>query len=103
MQVHFSNVGGDFPYKANYVGYATVALNARLAKGGRTGYATQTYGRLLEQVLVDLRGCSEPIEPTFSDNIGPEIQEVTGLLLKELSQNNSLEARVRRAREALSK
>jgi hypothetical protein len=102
MQIQFSDVGGDFPYKAHYVGYQSASVNPRLGMGGITGHATKTYGQLLEHVLADLRCCPEPIEPTFSDNIRPEIQEATRLLLKGLKQNSSLEEKIRRAREILS-
>jgi hypothetical protein len=99
MQVQFSRIEGEFPYKADYIGFSTPPVCPRLGLGGAIGHSTKTYGKLLDSVLKDLRGCTEQIEPVFSDNIGIEIQKATRRALRLLEQNNSLESKLNDVRK----
>jgi hypothetical protein len=89
MQVRISKEKGEFPYKAEYIGYQTPPTAPAFGMWGRTGASMKEYGLLLRIVVADLRGCPEKIEPIFSEDIAVELQEATRVTLELLVQFNA--------------
>jgi len=90
MHVRFSKQDGDFPYKAEYIGYETPPISPRLGIGGVIGHSTKSYEELLEIVTHDLMVCPEEIIPIFSEGINLDLQKVTQSKLESLAKKNDL-------------
>ena len=90
MHIRFSKQDGDFPYKAEYIGYETPPICPRLGMGGIIGQSTKSYGELLGLVINDLMVCPEEIKPIFSEEINLDLQKVTQLTLELLVKYNHL-------------
>jgi hypothetical protein len=108
MDIKFSfDKEARFPYKADYRGYATVPICARIGFGGVIGRHTRTHSQVLELILGDLRNCQEKINPTYTkeyiDAIGPETKKVTDLSFRLLNDYNKLGSAIDKNFEAVLK
>jgi hypothetical protein len=97
MQLKLSKINAALSYKAEYVGYKGPLVNPRLGDGNIGGHQTATYQALLNYVLKDLRGCTEPIQVVFSGDISTDAQEATNVLFRERENHQSLEGRIGKA------
>jgi len=103
MHIKFSRLEGEFPYKADYIGFTTPPIHPRLNIGGVSGRTCKTYGDLLEQIISDLRSCSDKvIEPIFGEGIEQEKQDLTRITLTLLKEYNALKMKLGRIYQARS-
>jgi hypothetical protein len=101
MQVRFTIKEGEFQYQAEYIGYTTPPVDARMGMGGFSGQYRRSYGELLEAVVRDLTGCPEKIQPTFSKDINPDLQKMTQVALELLVKYNDSQTKIRDTRQIL--
>jgi len=104
MQVKFSNVDGEFPYKSEYVGFQTPPIAVNLGIGGVRGHSVKTYIELVSLTLKDLAIYAGPVQVIFEDNItlNEEAKGLTKLLFNEFQRTNYLEDKLYKI-EQLSK
>jgi len=93
MQVKFSHVDEELPYKSEYIGFQTPPIAPVLNIGGSTGHNVRTYSELVKTALKDLTNYNEPIQLLFDDNLilSDEAKGLTKLLFGALQKSNHLE------------
>ena len=103
MIVNFSiNEGKEFPYHAEYIGYATPPVNPNQGMGGISGHSRRSYGELLESVVNDLIFCPEDIQPIFSNDINEDLQNATKTALELLVRYNASVSKLMKISQVLS-
>jgi hypothetical protein len=107
MEIKFDvDKGAEFAYKADYCGYKTVPICARIGYGNM-GRSSRTHSNVLELILGDLKNCKEKITPIYTkdyiDVIGPEIKKITDLSIRLLNDYNRFSSEIEKQSESLLK
>ncbi|MFC1648625.1 hypothetical protein ACFL1B_04160 [Nanoarchaeota archaeon] len=102
MPIMFSKQEGDFPYRADYVDVKLPAGHPASDPGVSSRSAPE-YGALVSQVISDIHGHTKPITFKFSEDIDPDLQQVTRIALSTEQSYSVLDRRVQNAIMELSK